>query len=140
MLMRVPGSGKVSPDPNGPWKPVDSLGNAKLSCGVSRRSASSDVFRAISDPTRRRILDLLSGGERPLGELARQFQVTLSAISQQMRILRDAGLVTVRRAGRERHYRLNPDALQEVANWVGHYERFWQQKLAALGEQLEKNE
>jgi len=106
---------------------------------VSRRSASSDVFRAISDPTRRQILDLLSGGEQPVAELARQFQVTLSAISQQMRVLREVGLVTVRRAGRERRYRLSPNALKEVADWVGHYERFWQEKLAALGEQLEKD-
>jgi DNA-binding transcriptional ArsR family regulator len=107
---------------------------------VSRRSASSDVFQAIADPTRRRILDLLREGECPVAELARQFQVTLSAISQQMRVLRDAGLVSVRRAGRERRYRLNPGALQEVADWAGHYERFWQEKLTALGEQLEKDE
>jgi len=107
---------------------------------MSRRTVSSDIFQAIADPTRRRILDLLSGGEQPVAELARQFQVTLSAISQQIRILREVGLVTVRRAGRERRYRLNPDALKEVADWVGHYEPFWQEKLAALGEQLEKDE
>jgi DNA-binding transcriptional ArsR family regulator len=105
---------------------------------VSRRSAPSDVFQAIADPTRRRILELLSGGEQPVGELARQFHVTLSAISQQMRVLREAGLVTVRPAGRERIYRLSPEALKEVADWVSHYERFWQEKLAALGEQLEE--
>ena len=71
-------------------------------------------------------------------ELAGQFHVTLSAISQHMRVLREVGLVTVRRVGRERRYRLSAGALQEVAEWVGHYERFWGEKLAALGEQLEK--
>ena len=75
-----------------------------------------------------------------MGELARQFRVTLSAISQQMRVLREAGLVTVRPAGRERIYRLNPEALREVADWVSHYERFWLERLVALGEQLEKDE
>jgi DNA-binding transcriptional ArsR family regulator len=107
---------------------------------VSRRSASYDVFQAIADPTRRRLLDLLSGGEQPVAELARQFDVTLSAISQQMRVLRETELVTVRPAGRERVYRLNPERLKEVAEWIGHYERFWEAKLAALGEQLEKDE
>lgn len=106
---------------------------------MSRRSATSDIFQAIADPTRRRILDLLSGGEQPVADLARQFQVSLSAISQQMRVLREVGLVTVRRAGRERRYRLNPEALKEVAAWVSHYERFWQEKLAALGEELERD-
>jgi DNA-binding transcriptional ArsR family regulator len=105
---------------------------------VSRRSAASDVFQAIADPTRRRLLDLLSGGEQPVAELARQFPATLSAISQHMRVLREVGLVSVRPAGRERLYRLNADALKEVSDWVGRYQRFWGEKLAALGEQLEK--
>jgi DNA-binding transcriptional ArsR family regulator len=107
---------------------------------VSRSTAASDVFQAIADPTRRRILDLLSGGEQPVAALAGQFPVTLSAISQHMRVLREAGLVTVRRVGRERRYRLNAVALREVAAWIRHYERFWGEKLAALGEQLEEVE
>src|SRR5256885_6517650 len=105
---------------------------------MSRRLASHDVFLAIADPTRRGILDLLGAGEQPVSHLARQFDVTLSAISQHIRVLREVGLVAVRRVGRERRYRLNAGALQEVAEWVGHYERFWGEKLAALGEQLEK--
>src|SRR6266849_329257 len=88
---------------------------------VSRRSATTSVFQAIADPTRRAILDRLGKGEQPVMELARQFDVTLSAISQHMRVLREVGLVTVRRAGRERLYRLNADALQEVSDWVRHY-------------------
>jgi DNA-binding transcriptional ArsR family regulator len=105
---------------------------------MSRRLASIDVFQAIADPTRRRILDLLGDGERPVTELARQFDVTLSAISQHMRVLRDAGLVRMRPAGRERLYRLSADPLREVSEWVGHHERFWRDKLAALGDHLEK--
>ncbi len=107
---------------------------------MSRRSAASTVFQAIADPTRREILDLLGTGEQPVTELARRFEVTLSAISQHMRVLRDVGLVTVRRAGRERLYQLNAEALREVADWVSHYERFWRGRLDALGEHLKEEE
>jgi DNA-binding transcriptional ArsR family regulator len=107
---------------------------------VSRRSAATSVFQAIADPTRREILDLLGNGEQPVTELARRFEVTLSAISQHMRVLRDVGLVTFRRAGRERLYQLNAVALKEVADWVGQYERFWRDRLDALSEHLEKEE
>lgn len=99
--------------------------------------ADSDVFQAIADPTRRRILEALLQDERPVSDLAGRFSVTLSAISQHMRVLREAGLVTVRRAGRERLYSLNADPLRSVSDWVGQYDEFWQAKLATLGEHLE---
>jgi DNA-binding transcriptional ArsR family regulator len=104
---------------------------------MSRRSATKDVFHAIADPTRRRILDLLGSGEQPVSDLAHQFDVTLSAISQHLGILREVGLIEARQAGRERLYRLNATALKEVSDWVGHYERFWRERLAALGDHLE---
>jgi DNA-binding transcriptional ArsR family regulator len=106
---------------------------------MSRHPASNDVFQAIADPTRRGILDLLGAGEQPVGHLARQFDMTLSAVSQHIRVLREVGLVAVRRVGRERLYRLKADPLKEVSDWVQHYERFWQGKLDALGEHLERN-
>jgi len=104
---------------------------------MSRRSATKDVFHAIADPTRRRILDLLGSVEQPVSDLAHQFDVTLSAISQHLGILREVGLIEARQAGRERLYRLNATALKEVSDWVGHYERFWRERLAALGDHLE---
>src|SRR5437868_4846716 len=106
---------------------------------MSRRLASNDVFQAIADPTRRCILDLLGSGEQPVTSLARQFDMTLSAISQHIRVLREVGLVAVRRVGRERRYRLKAQPLKEVSDWVQHYERFWQGKLDALGDHLERN-
>lgn len=105
---------------------------------MSRAQAASDVFQAIADPTRRSILEALRTGEQPVSDLAGQFSVTLSAISQHMRVLRDAGLVSVRPSGRERLYRLNADPLLSVSEWVGQYEEFWQSKLVALGEHLEE--
>lgn len=107
---------------------------------MSRALATTDVFFAIADPTRRRILDLLTPGEQPVLTLARQFDVTVSAISQHMRVLREVGLVTVRQEGRERYYRLEPEPLRDVASWIGQYEPFWQTKLDALGEYLEEEE
>ncbi len=97
--------------------------------GSSNRHAAAgnrlDVFSAISDETRRRLLDLLARGERPVKKLASSFSMTRSAISQHLHVLRAAGLVSVRPAGRERLYRLRPARLREVSDWVSHYERFW---------------
>jgi DNA-binding transcriptional ArsR family regulator len=105
---------------------------------MSRRQAQSDVFLAIADPTRRRLLDLLASGEKPVAELAEQFRVTLSSISQHLRVLREAELVRERRVGRQRLYRIDPGPLREVADWVRFYERFWTGKLKALGKYLEE--
>ncbi|MDQ2686709.1 MAG: metalloregulator ArsR/SmtB family transcription factor [Armatimonadota bacterium] len=102
-------------------------------------TVSGDVFQAIADPTRRRILESLRRTEQPVSALAGQFPVTLSAVSQHMRVLREAGLVSVRRAGRERFYRLNPAPLRPVFDWLEQYQDFWQDKLSALGDALEEN-
>ena len=106
---------------------------------MSRRLATTDVFSAIADPTRRRLLELLSKGAQPVNDLADRFKVSLSAVSQQLRLLREADLVTVQRVGRQRWYRLNARPLEQVADWVADYERFWQEKLDALGEHLKEN-
>ncbi len=106
---------------------------------MSRRAASADAFAAIADPTRRRLLDSLAVGERTVLSLAAPFHITLSAVSQHLRLLREAGLVRVRKSGRERYYRLDPRPLRQVADWVEHYDRFWHQKLDALGEHLDRN-
>lgn len=96
-----------------------------------------DVFRAVSDPTRRSILDHLREGELTVGDLVDRFSMTQSAISQHLRILRDSRLVQVRKDGRLRRYRLDFRPLIEIYDWVIHYERFWQEKLDALEDFLE---
>jgi DNA-binding transcriptional ArsR family regulator len=106
---------------------------------MSRRQAASDVYAAIADPTRRGLLDQLGRGEQTVLGLARPFAMTLSAISQHLKLLRAVGLVRVRRAGRERYYSLNARPLRQVADWVGRYERFWRQKLDALRDHLDRN-
>jgi DNA-binding transcriptional ArsR family regulator len=105
---------------------------------VHRKTAESDVFLAIADPTRRAILHRLAKGEQSAGELATPFHVSQSAISQHLAILRGAGLVRVRSVGRQRFYLLRPAPLKRVQRWVSHYERFWSERLDALGAYLDE--
>jgi DNA-binding transcriptional ArsR family regulator len=97
----------------------------------------TDVYAAIADPTRRGILDLLAGDGRSVTELAAPFRMSRPAVSQHLRVLREAGLVSEQRSGRQRIYRLAPDGLREVDLWLASYRRFWRTKLAALGEYLD---
>jgi DNA-binding transcriptional ArsR family regulator len=101
---------------------------------------SHDVFAAVGDPTRRRVLDLLTRGELPVRRIAAPFAMSRPAISQHLRILLRARLVQVRRDGRERYYRLRARPLRQIHDWVAHYERFWRGKLASLGEFLDAEE
>ncbi|MCA9255027.1 MAG: winged helix-turn-helix transcriptional regulator, partial [Phycisphaerales bacterium] len=89
------------------------------------------VFRAISDPTRRAILDLLAAGERAVSDLLKPFRMTQPAVSQHLRVLREAGLVSERREGRRRVYKLEAEPIRAVYDWAAHYERFWTRKLTA---------
>lgn len=95
------------------------------------------VFRAIADPTRRAILDLLAAGERAVNDLLKPFKMTQPAISQHLRVLREAGLVSERRDGRRRIYKLEAAPIRQVHEWAAHYQRFWTDKLTALGDYLD---
>ena len=99
-----------------------------------------DVFAAVASPTRRALLALLTAGETPATELAGQFDLTQPAISQQLRILREVGLVAERRVGRQRLYHLNPGPLRELADWVRQYEMFWVDRLDRLGAHVDRAE
>lgn len=105
--------------------------------GMHRLSASADVFHVIADQTRRGILDLLAAGERPAKELEARFSISQPSISKHLAVLKEAGLVSHRREGRMRIYRLEADGLQEIFDWVHHYERFWDLKLEGLGRYLD---
>ena len=105
---------------------------------MPRRPSASDVFRAIADPSRRRLLDLLIAGERPAQELAAEFQVSFAAVSQHLGVLRGAGLVTSRPVGRQRLYRAHPERLADVFRWVARYRQFWPTHLARLGTYLDR--
>lgn len=95
------------------------------------------VYAAIAHPVRRRLLDLLAEGDRPVKALAAPFAMSRPAVSQHLKVLLDAGLVAERRAGRERLYQLRGDRLREVHRWLSRYERFWRNHLERLGRYLE---
>lgn len=100
-------------------------------------TVSTDVFVAIASPVRRALLDALVEGPAPVRDLAADFSISRPAISQHLRVLKTAELVTEERVGREHRYRLNPAPLREVRAWTVHYERFWQERLAALRDVLD---
>lgn len=97
-----------------------------------------DVFAAIAHPARRRMLDLLLEADRPVNTIAGHFRMSRPAVSQHLRVLLDAGLVSERRHGRERHYHVVPERLRPVRDWVGRYERFWDDRLRRLRATLAK--
>ncbi len=101
--------------------------------------ADTDVFTAIAHPVRRQLLDMLSQKDQSVSELAVPFAMSRPAISQHLRILLDAGLVSERRQGRERRYQLHAERLLEVQRWLRTYQRFWIDRLEALGDYLEKH-
>ena len=99
-----------------------------------------DVFQAIADPTRRSLLKLLGEEELPVTAISSHYPMTRTAVSKHLRILAEAGLVTERKVGRETRYRLEPEPLQELKKWLAYYERFWNNKLAALKRFVEDDE
>lgn len=100
---------------------------------------ADDVFRALADPTRREMLALLRDGERTVLELAQPFAMSQPAVSQHLAVLRDSGLVSSRRDGRNRLYRIEPKTLKAIDDWLEHYRHFWTEKLWALGEYLDED-
>jgi len=99
-------------------------------------AANSDVFRAVSDPTRRQILDRLRDAPCGVSDLASGLPISQPAVSQHLKVLLDVGLVRVRRDGRRRIYRSEPAPLLDVYDWVVQYEKFWLERLDALGAHL----
>ena len=97
-----------------------------------------DVFGAISHPARRQMLDLLFESDRSVSTLTESFQMSRPAVSQHLRVLLDAGLVSEQRHGRERHYHLVPERLSPVREWIARYERFWDDRLERLQKLLAK--
>ncbi len=97
------------------------------------------IFRAIADPTRRRILQLLAMNALTVGSICEQFDLSQPAISQHIRVLRDAGLVEAHAEWRHRTYHVKPERLKAVFDWVRYFEEFWDDALDRLDELIEKN-
>ena len=95
------------------------------------------VFKVLAEPNRRRILDLLSGSERPVGDLVRDLDLSQPAVSKHLRILREAGLVAVRADAQRRLYRVLPEPLRAIDEWLEPYRRSWGEHLDELGRHLD---
>lgn len=94
-------------------------------------------FEVLAEPNRRRILDLLRAEERPVGELVRELEVSQPAVSKHLRVLREAGLVTVRPEAQRRLYRVAPEPLKEMDEWLAPYRRLWSKRLDRLERHLD---
>jgi DNA-binding transcriptional ArsR family regulator len=103
-------------------------------------STTDDVFRALADPTRRQILEVLREAPLPAGEIAEIFPTSRPAISKHLKALRDARLVEEERMGRQRVYSINPAALRPVDAWVAPFRQFWVASLLRLKEHVEREE
>ncbi len=90
------------------------------------------LFRALADPSRRRILERLTRGEAAVKDLTARFDISQPAVSQHLAALRKAGLVRERRAGRLVYYRVEPKGLRPLVDWLSHYEAFWHDRLGKL--------
>ena len=99
-----------------------------------------DTFYALADPTRRQIVELLGRGERTAGAIGEKFDVSPPAISQHLKVLREARLVRVRPQGQQRIYSIDPAGLAEIEAWLERTRRFWSASLDALERELNKSD
>ena len=100
--------------------------------------ATATTFDVLAEPTRRRILDLLLHRERPVGELVKRLKLSQPGVSKHLRVLREAGLVSVRSDAQRRIYGVRPEPLQEVAEWLEPYRKLWGERLDALERHLDE--
>jgi DNA-binding transcriptional ArsR family regulator len=95
------------------------------------------AFAALAEPHRQRILDLLVESERPVGELVQALSISQPLVSKHLRVLRDAGLVEARTEAQRRVYRVRPEPLRELDEWLAPYRRMWASRLDALERHLD---
>jgi DNA-binding transcriptional ArsR family regulator len=105
---------------------------------VPRAATTSDAFNAVAEPRRRKILSYLALTERPVGDIVRSLRLEQPSVSKHLRVLRDVGLVHVRRDGRRALYRTNAEAIRPLHEWTGTFERYWANQLNRIKERAEK--
>ena len=105
---------------------------------MARAATTADAFNAVAEPRRRQILDVLSGGERPVNDLVRLVGLAQPLVSKHLRVLREVGLVGVRDEGRQRMYWVNGGPLKPIHDWVKTYEQSWSRRFDRLDVVLEE--
>jgi DNA-binding transcriptional ArsR family regulator len=106
---------------------------------MPRAATTSDAFNAIAEPRRRDILEYLALRERPVGDIVGELGLAQPSVSKHLRVLREVGLVDVRRDGRNILYRTNIEALRPLHEWTSRFERYWQHQLARIKERAERS-
>ena len=104
---------------------------------MPRASTTSDVFNAIAESRRRDILAFLASDERPVGNIVTALELPQPSVSKHLKVLRDVGLVHVRREGRQIYYRTNVQAIRPLYEWTRTFERFWRHQLTRVKERAE---
>jgi len=100
--------------------------------GVARASTTSDPFNAIAEPRRRHILEFIAGDERSVTDIADALELGQPSVSKHLQVLRDVGLVSVRREGRRTMYRINAETLRTIHDWSGMFARYWRGQLRRI--------
>ena len=104
---------------------------------MARAATTADAFKAVAEPRRRQILDVLAGGERPVNDLVHELGLPQPQVSKHLRVLREVEAVDVRERGRQRLYRLNGRALKPIHDWVQTYQDAWSERFEQLDAVLE---
>lgn len=99
---------------------------------MARAATTSDVFNAVAEPRRREVIELLAGGERSVGELVAELGSAQPQVSKHLRVLLEVELVSVRREGRRRLYRLEAEGLKQIHEWAQRFEPLWQERFDLL--------
>jgi DNA-binding transcriptional ArsR family regulator len=105
---------------------------------MPRAATTSDAFNAVGDPCRREILNYLALQERAVGEIVATLDLEQPSVSKHLRVLRDVGLVHVRRDGRRMFYQTNAEAIRPLHDWTATFERYWQHQLNRVKERAER--
>lgn len=106
---------------------------------MPRAATTADVFNAVAESRRRDILVFLAPGERPVGDIVAAMEMGQPSVSKHLRVLRDVGLVDVRREGRQMLYRTNADAVRPLHEWTATFERYWRHQLRRIKDRAEQN-
>jgi DNA-binding transcriptional ArsR family regulator len=104
---------------------------------MARAATTSDAFNAIAEPRRRAILSYLALRERTVGEIVLRLRLEQPSVSKHLRVLRNVGLVHVRRAGRQKLYRTNAEAIRPLHEWTSTFEKYWSNQLLRIKERAE---
>lgn len=105
---------------------------------MARAATTSDIFNAVAEPRRRQILVFLAGQERPVNDIVHAVGMEQPAVSKHLRVLRDVGLVRMRRNGRHKLYQTEANAIRPMHEWAAYFEQFWGHQLLRVKERAER--